>query len=198
MLQADGISHLNAFRRSLLQSLRLTIHRPHSKNNEAITSDSEWSENVDAMYLAIDCPNLNDVIFRGKHACLSHPGNVMFRGLIEAKYDEHNNATTIDEKVQLTWDIVREVESKNGRFLVWDNNGCWREITNRNRTRTKVAGALKDHKRRLKARQNVAVNYSSTYEFERQDNENKKRKVDVKHQTSDCCLNLPFVNSDKR
>eukprot|EP00536_Pseudo-nitzschia_multiseries_P008763 jgi/Psemu1/305972/fgenesh1_kg.229_\ len=162
-------------------------------NHEVIGSDSDCSDNS-AIHFAIDCPNMNDVIFRGKHACLSHPGNAMFRGLIESKYDKHNSATTTDAKVQLTWDIIAEVESKNGRFLVWDNRGCWREMTNRNQIRTKVAGALKDHKRRLKARQNLAMNNSSTFKFEGQDNGKKKRKVVMKSGGSDCCLNLPFTS----
>mmetsp|Transcript_930 Transcript_930/g.1986 ORF Transcript_930/g.1986 Transcript_930/m.1986 type:complete len:523 (-) Transcript_930:471-2039(-) len=149
----------------------------NSGNNELTGSDSDCSRSDLAIHFAIDCPNMNDVIFRGKHACLSHPGNAMFRGLIESKYDKHNNATTTDAKVQLTWDIIAEVENKNGRFLVWDNHGCWREMTNRNQIRTKVAGALKDHKRRLKARQNLTTNNSSTFKFEDQDNANKKRKV---------------------
>lgn len=167
--------------KNLLQWIRVRKFLESNSSNGVTSSDSESSGNS-AMHLAIDCPNMNDVIFRGKHACLSHPGNAMFRGLIESKHEEHNKATTTDAKVQLTWDIIGEVETKNGRFLVWDKNGCWREMTNRNQIRTKVAGALKDHKRRLKARQNLITNHSSTYEFEGQYNDNKKRKV-----AANCC-----------
>lgn len=139
---------------------------------------------------------MNDVIFRGKHAYLSHPGNAMFRGLIESRYEEHSRLTTTDAKVQVTWSIIQEVERKGGRFLVWDNNGCWREMTDRMQIRTKVAGALKDHKRRLKARSNLAVSQSSTFEFERQDNRSKKRKVDVNSSDDEkCCYSFPFIYS---
>jgi len=162
-----------------------------------VSSDSESSMGS-SIHLSIDCPNMNDVIFRGKHAYLSHPGNAMFRGLIESRYEEHNRLTTIDAKVQVTWNIIKEVEKRNGRFLVWDNNGCWKEITDRMQVRTKVAGALKDHKRRLKARSNMRANSSSTFEFERQDNHHKKRKVNLNDEGDSedkCCVNIPFLNN---
>jgi hypothetical protein len=162
--------------------------------NACVSSDSE-SSMASSMHLTIDCPNMNDVIFRGKHAYLSHPGNAMFRGLIESRYEEHNKLTTTDAKVQVTWDIIQEVEKKNGRFLVWHDNGCWKEMTDRMQIRTKVAGALKDHKRRLKARSNLHSNQSSTFEFERQDNRNKKRKVDLKNENDKCCLDFPFMKN---
>jgi len=169
----------------------LESQRGHGAN-ACVSSDSE-SSMASSMHLTIDCPNMNDVIFRGKHAYLSHPGNAMFRGLIESRYAEHNKLTTTDAKVQVTWNIIQEVEKKNGRFLVWHDNGCWKEMTDRMQIRTKVAGALKDHKRRLKARSNLRVNQSSTFEFERQDNRNKKRKVDLKKE-NDICLDFPFMS----
>ena len=166
-----------------------------------VSSDSECSMTQN-IHLTIDCPNMNDVIFRGKHAYLSHPGNAMFRGLIESRYEEHNKLTTTDAKVQVTWNIIKEVENRNGRFLVWDDNGCWREIVDRTQVRTKVAGALKDHKRRLKARSNLRHNHSSTFEFERQDNRSKKRKVNLdkevkegKKEEDKSCFNFSFINN---
>ena len=193
--------------KNLLQWIRVRKFLEASRNNNngnnnttatTVLSDSESSCNSGGISLTIDCPNMNDVIFRGKHAYLSHPGNAMFRGLIESRYAEHNKLTTTDAKVQVTWNIIEEVEKKNGRFLVWDNNGCWKEMRERMQIRTKVAGALKDHKRRLKARKNRQVNHSSTFEFERQDNENKKRKVVTtgkqQHQeTAKGCLDFSFM-----
>jgi len=159
-----------------------------------MSSDSESSMSRD-IHLTIDCPKMNDVIFRGKHAYLSHPGNAMFRGLIESRYEEHNKLTTTDAKVQVTWSIIQEVEKKNGRFLVWDNNGCWKEMTDRTQVRTKVAGALKDHKRRLKARSNLRINFSSTSLFGRQDSSSKKRKVGLNKDNDKCCVGFPFMSN---
>ena len=173
--------------RKYLESLR-------SCQTSNVHSDSESSAGS-TIHLTIDCPNMNDVIFRGKHAYLSHPGNAMFRGLIESRYEEHINLKTTDAKVQVTWGIIEEVEKKRGRFLVWDNNGCWREMTDRMQIRTKVAGALKDHKRRLRARKNIQDTQSSTYQFKAFDNKNKKRKVDAQNSDEDnCCLDVHLRN----
>ena len=186
--------------KNLFQWIRVRkyLESQRGYNSTAVSSDSE-SSMTQNIHLTIDCPNMNDVIFRGKHAYLSHPGNAMFRALIESRYEEHNKLTTTDAKVQVTWSIIKEVENKNGRFLVWDNNGCWREMTDRTQIRTKVAGALKDHKRRLKARSNIRHNYSSTFEFERQDNKNKKRKVysekEANKTESDGCFGFRFINT---
>jgi len=167
--------------KNLHQWIRVRQYLETSRNQNSYqgglssSSDSEGSHS--SMSLNIDCPNMNDVVFRTKYAYLCHPGNVMFRGLIESRFDEHNNATTTDEKVAVTWSIINAVDSINGRFLVWDDKGCWNELKDRTHIRTKVAGALKDHKRRIKARRNHQVSHSSTSAFQQQDNKNKKRKV---------------------
>ena len=186
--------------KNLFQWIRVRryLESPRNQNNNTscVSSDSECSA-ASNFYLRIDCPNMNDVIFRGKHAYLSHPGNSMFRGLIESRYAEHNKLTTTDAKVQVTWSIIDEVEKKNGRFLVWDNNGYWHEMMDRMQIRTKVAGALKDHKRRLKARKNLQDNHSSTYQFAQgnNSNKNKKRKVDVNSSDDEKrCFNVSFIN----
>jgi len=189
----------NIKRKNLIQWIRVRKFLETSRANKGggsyIASDSESSYSALQMSSPIDCPNMNDAIFRGKHAYLSHPGNAMFRGLVESRYDEHSNATT-DNKVALTWAIVEEVESKGGRFLIWDNHGCWSEMKDRAQIRMKVAGAMKDHKRRLKAQKNYQVSHSSTYEFGRQDNMNKKRKVAPEISSSDDvaigCLDFSF------
>eukprot|EP00536_Pseudo-nitzschia_multiseries_P002466 jgi/Psemu1/283735/fgenesh1_pg.33_\ len=49
----------------------------------------------------IECPDLNDVIFRSGKNHMSHPGNVMFQGLIESQHTEHSNAHQ-DDKAAIT------------------------------------------------------------------------------------------------
>ena len=83
----------------------------------------------------IECPGMNDVIFRFGKSYLSHPGNAAFRGLIEANFDEHNNATTTEAKVAVTWRIVEDIENRGGKFLVWDKRGWWMQTKDRSRHR---------------------------------------------------------------
>jgi hypothetical protein len=126
----------------------------------------------------IECPGMNDVIFRFGKSYLSHPGNATFRGLIEAHFDEHHDTTNTDTKVAVTWKIVEDVERRGGRFLVWDKRGWWAVATDRAQIRSKVAVSLKEHKKRVIAKKNVQYNVSSTYQFERQDGGKRKRAED--------------------
>jgi hypothetical protein len=126
----------------------------------------------------IECPNMHDVVFRFGKSYLSHPGNGAFRGLVEANFDEHSDARTTDAKVAVTWRIVRDVESRGGRFLAWDKRGWWTVITDRSQIRSKVAVSLKEHKKRVQAQKNIQVMASATYQFERQDGKKRKRLED--------------------
>jgi hypothetical protein len=126
----------------------------------------------------VECPFLNDVCFRFGKSYLSHPGNAIFRGLVEANFDEHNDTAATDTKMAVTWRIVEEIERKNGRFLVWDNRGWWVELLDRNQIRSKVAVSLKEHKKRVLMQKNLQSNPSSTFEFERQDGRKRKRAMD--------------------
>ncbi|KAG7373366.1 hypothetical protein IV203_034090 [Nitzschia inconspicua] len=133
----------------------------------------------------IECPGSKDVVFRCGQAYLSHPGNVMFRGLIEAMFQEHNNALSSESKVNITWQIIEEVEHIGGRFLVWDD-GWWKVMTEKQQIRSKVAIAFKDHKRRVKAMSNCQVTQSSTLKFQQQDGRKRKRSVDVENDATAC------------
>ena len=162
-------------------------------------SDNSEASGSEDMSTKIDCPNMNDVVFRTKHAYLCHPGNAMFRGLVEKHYHQHSTAITTDEKVAITWSIVNEVDQRQGRFLVWDPNGYWKQLRDRTLIRTKVAGALKDHKRRVKAKANHQVNHSSTSVFQQQgchNNIHKKRKVTLNRFNHDRTHTTAITNNN--
>lgn len=63
-----------------------------------------------------ECPGLNDVLFRRAGSCLAHPGNTIFKNLIESKKDQHTNSNQT-EKRDIAWSIVEDVERRNGRFF---------------------------------------------------------------------------------
>eukprot|EP00529_Nitzschia_sp_RCC80_P010799 CAMPEP_0113454234 /NCGR_PEP_ID=MMETSP0014_2-20120614/7759_1 /TAXON_ID=2857 /ORGANISM="Nitzschia sp." /LENGTH=625 /DNA_ID=CAMNT_0000345635 /DNA_START=20 /DNA_END=1897 /DNA_ORIENTATION=- /assembly_acc=CAM_ASM_000159 len=131
----------------------------------------------------IDCPATHDVVFGYGKAFTMHPGNVMYRGLLEEYCEEHRVATTLDAKKKITWRIVEDVEQRGGRFLQWDKRGWWSPFLDRKEIRSKVAVTLKDHTRRVLARQHVTNNSSSTLKFERQDGKKRKREsVGIKDQ----------------
>jgi len=133
----------------------------------------------------MDCPGLTDVIFRsaGK-SCMLHPGNVTFRGMFEKYHDEHVNAGQTAKK-NLVWKIVREIESKGGRFLIWDRRGWWIVLEDRLEIRSKVAISLRDYNKQQNAISNKQVCKSSTYVFELQDGKRMKRSNDEEYSSDE-------------
>jgi hypothetical protein len=136
----------------------------------------------------IECPGMHDVVFRFGKSYLSHPGNATFRGLIEANFEEHNQATTTEAKVAVTWRIVEDIENRGGRFLVWDKRGWWKVTTDRSLIRSKIAVSLKEHKKRVVAHTKIQHISSSTYKFERQDGGKRKRAEDGSEPSKCFCM----------
>lgn len=125
----------------------------------------------------IECPRLDDVCFRYGMSYQWHKGNARFRELLEAHMDEHDNAVSIDEKVAITRNVLDELDKWDCRFLSWERQGWWVEITERNAKRIKVAVAMKEHKKRIQARQNCQTSDSSTGKFEAFDRRKRKRNM---------------------
>ncbi|KAL3905251.1 MAG: hypothetical protein SGILL_009751 [Bacillariaceae sp.] len=123
----------------------------------------------------VECPNSSDVVFRFGQSNMEHPGNVVFRGLLEKYYDQHRKTTSSNEKRVVTWSVVEELEKHNGRFLIWDSQGWWVPILDRAQVRQKVAVCLKDHTRRLNSLKNQQTCRSHTSKFEQQDDRKRKR-----------------------
>lgn len=131
----------------------------------------------------MECPRSNDVIFRPGTSMLCHPGNVVFRGLIEAK----QNRTTVKraEKEEVALEIIREVQETGGRFLLWDNGGWWSELNDITLISTKIAISYRDFKMKVqslvqqhlqqKQHQKQQNNDSSTFAFVDQDGKKRKR-----------------------
>jgi len=125
----------------------------------------------------IECPRLDDVCFRYGMSYQWHRGNARFRELLESHMVDHDDAVSNDEKVAVTHEILDELDKTNCRFLAWDRQGWWYEITERNAKRIKIAVAMKEHKKRIQARQNYQQNNSSTTKFSLS-MDGKKRKRD--------------------
>lgn len=127
----------------------------------------------------IECPSLNDVIFRSGKNHMSHPGNVMFQGIIESKHAEHCAAHQ-DDKAVITWWVVEQVESKGGRFLEWNDDGMWSQIMDRGQIRSKVSSCFRTYRRKLNAFRNNQQSDSATSTFiHQQYHGNKRRKLDL-------------------
>ena len=123
----------------------------------------------------IECPRSNDVIFRPGTSMLCHPGNVVFRGQIEAKLDRVTVKRS--EKEEVAMEIIKEVKDSGGRFLMWDNGGWWSELHDIPMLSTKISISYRDFKMKLQA----AIKEHS---------QNKQQKIDAS--------TFAFVNQDGR
>ena len=124
----------------------------------------------------VDCPGVNDVLFNRGKSCQYHPGNITFRGMLESKKHLHLAANQTMKR-EIAWEIMSEVESRNGRFLYCDKSGWWIEFENRMNIRHKVATSLRDFNKQIRASQNRQDTHCSTYVF--QDQQQRKRKRDL-------------------
>jgi len=123
----------------------------------------------------IECPGLNDFIFRSGKNHMSHPGNIAFQSLIEAKLEEHSRSHQ-DEKTEITWWIVEQVEGKGGRFLEWNSEGTWSQILDRTHIRSKVSSYFRTYRRKMNAMKN-RESESFTSEFVLRDGKKRKRNI---------------------
>jgi hypothetical protein len=103
---------------------------------------------------------------------------------VEEKFEEHSNAQTQAEKVDITWWVINEIlVRRNGRFLVWDKQAGWYKVlTNESRIREKVAVYIREFKKRVRAMSNRQEEECSTNRFEQQDGEKRRRTT-----TDDVC-----------
>ena len=129
----------------------------------------------------VECPNLNDVIFRRGTSLYCHPGNARFRSLVEQKvsvYDPASYTTAVigTPTTDLISEIIDDIVTKgNGRVLVWTHNcnddkfGCWCTITDETEIYSKIEYVVRDFIRNsvaIKQEKNLQTNESSTSIFQ--------------------------------
>jgi len=137
--------------------------------------------------IVVDCPGLKDVIFRVGDSYFRHPGNVWFRGCIEAKYDAFENASS-EEKERIVCDIVDGILNSDGHFLEWGRDPkWWIVVKDRGAMRLKVLGAFRNHRRRVKGHWNAQEVQSNTDKFVNQDGR-KRQKLDVGDDNGSSCF----------
>lgn len=135
-------------------------------------------EYKDELENIVECPGVNDVVFRPSQSTMCHPGNAMFRGLVESKHSEHSAAETRKKKIIIIQSVMTAVKNRGGRFLVWNNNTWWTELTDEKLIYTKIAVFVRNSKVSAKAKTNRQSTKSSTYIFADQSMDDKRRKLD--------------------
>jgi len=128
-------------------------------------------ENCDGIEI-VECPRSEDVVFKKGAGSRYHPGNLYFRALVESAADNHQQATK-KKKVDITLQIVENIEKINGRFLEWSKpRKIWIVNKDRSKIRAKVASSIKQFNRQKRGSQQLentmkigsSVAQSSVYE----------------------------------
>mmetsp|Transcript_3739 Transcript_3739/g.9787 ORF Transcript_3739/g.9787 Transcript_3739/m.9787 type:complete len:768 (-) Transcript_3739:404-2707(-) len=109
----------------------------------------------------IECPKQNDVLFGRGRPIMRHPGNAVFRSIIQHKLEEYASAKSKKQTTDVTWEVVRTLKGKFGaRFLKEENienNGLgWIEVSNEI-ARQKVRIAFRDLRTKI-TKSNAAEN----------------------------------------
>ena len=150
--------------------LRQFIEEPMYDKDGHIIDDASSSR-----LSVIECPYLNDIIFRQGTSIMNHPGNATFRALIAAKYknfdsdgDGGNNSNTNSNtnsnsnstntkppyKTRVfVEEVMEDIKKMNGRVLKWDDEqGCWKVLEDESQIYVKVEYLVRDFRNAVKAR----------------------------------------------
>lgn len=103
----------------------------------------EHAVNCGTTFPGIECPELKDVLFGRGRPIMRHPGNVLFRHILEARYHEYDEASTRKEKTDIAWSVVVQLQQSSCRFLKEDPNGYWVEVTS-DVARQKISVGFRD------------------------------------------------------
>jgi len=94
-------------------------------------------------FKGIECPTQKDILFGRGWPKMSHPGNAIFRNVIETRLEEYNDARSKREKTMIAWSIVCDLKEIGSRFLKQEKCGWWIQVSNEV-ARQKVSIGLRD------------------------------------------------------
>lgn len=96
----------------------------------------------DKEFHGIECPEQNDILLGRGWPTMSHPGNAIFRNLIEVRSEAYNTAESKRDKTIIAWSIVSELKEAGSRFLR-EKSGWWMEVSDEV-ARAKVSVGFRD------------------------------------------------------
>lgn len=116
----------------------------HRAMMNTLRTKMKMDVNSDDYKEIVECPRFNDVVFRKGPAAKLNTGNATYRELLRNYSFEHFTGDK-QQKYDITMLIIQKIESRNGRFLDFQN--MWVVITDGEQVRQKVAAAIKQYNR---------------------------------------------------
>eukprot|EP00537_Pseudo-nitzschia_pungens_P010295 CAMPEP_0172390554 /NCGR_PEP_ID=MMETSP1061-20121228/7171_1 /TAXON_ID=37318 /ORGANISM="Pseudo-nitzschia pungens, Strain cf. pungens" /LENGTH=541 /DNA_ID=CAMNT_0013120959 /DNA_START=243 /DNA_END=1868 /DNA_ORIENTATION=- len=104
---------------------REVIEEKEYRSRFSMNNCGDYDDERDNNLSIVECPQLEDVLFRQGISLNTNPGNAMIRRLIIKAYKDQNIRVK-RRKMVLT--ILEEVRKSGGRFLMWNEEGWWNEL----------------------------------------------------------------------
>eukprot|EP00536_Pseudo-nitzschia_multiseries_P018781 jgi/Psemu1/230267/e_gw1.3107.2.1 len=125
---ADAVSYCNNNNNNINNIVTDSDTTSTSTNASGTNNNNSYSynNNNNNNNNIVECPKLEDVLFRQGISLNTNPGNGMIRRLVIAAYSDPNVVRVKRRKMVLT--ILEEVRKTGGRFLMWNEEGWWNEL----------------------------------------------------------------------
>jgi len=120
-------------------------------HNYWIKTRKHIEQGIDTSVTIVECPGLNDVVFRQGTSSMENPGNVKCRDLILSLLEDRDfgmftlgNGMAAKFHNDIVDRLVNEIENRRcGRFLEWDKRrSAWIQMLDRHKIKQKVSVLL--------------------------------------------------------
>jgi len=124
--------------------------RPSPSRRKPVKDDDENKDKFQVKH-----PTMNDILCGQSRVCASHEGNRHFQAVLDRFARKYEKATSKQEKMTMTKEIVAIIHNQGGKFLK-NKDGMWEEISTvaardkvSHALRTKVASWKRQEQQRL-------------------------------------------------
>jgi hypothetical protein len=125
---------------------KMTTEMKVSIENDSLLSKKALKSNDEEV---IDIPKSKDVLLGRGAACLRHPGNRLFREIIDKALPNYEKTSSRAHKVKIITIIYDSVTSNQGRFLKQDKETKKWHSVEKNHVSEKIAHAIRDRRASL-------------------------------------------------
>ena len=161
------------------------------KGRQAIEEleEKKRNNNDNSLIDLVDCPLSSDVVFKTGTSNLTHPGNVMYREVLQSNLSAFRGAQINATTKVIVNKVMTDMVQGGGRFLEWNSSGCWIVMQDPAKLQVKIYHSLYQLQRSSEARKRTQTNCSSTFMFERQDG-TKRKRLSANEKDDGCCSKM--------
>ena len=134
---------------------RQTLEGRRRTTTTTTTTTTTKDESLRLVECLVDCPYLDDIIFKKGTSAKHHPGNVKFRSLIQSKYElqqPHHSSKLVNAEYAtkslikyLVPTIIEEIRRQKLRVLNWnEQESCWIKLEDKKHIQKKIEYVVKD------------------------------------------------------